>query len=182
MTADLNVLVRIGAWSVETAERFECGVRLLDLPREGARPSIGSFLNEWLAARVRPRLRSVEPGTAPWLILAAEGLMADYRRGPEHAWKRLAREWRRAVPEARHIEINIAEADEALAEHAAGILRQTAEALWAIASNRNQHASIILMGPFLNGERRAALIDSTRQFIDVDLDSDDLPWIEQIAD
>ncbi len=182
-SAARDVALRIGAWSIDAVERSPGEGLPVPLPlapgRAGVRPSIGDFLGSWLEERLGRRHSRPDPVTASWLVLEAEALWSDYGRGPLRAWKRLVREWKKAVPQARPVEVDLDSADDALATHAAALLRDSAEACWSLA--RDGRTRITLLGPFLDGGRRSALIELTCQFVDVDLDVDDLPWVERLT-
>jgi hypothetical protein len=117
--------VRLDAWSAHLVEPPPSGSsRPRVRPIRGLRVSLGAGILRCLVQQLG-RLSApddqpfgwlwdqsaVPPVSARWLLLACEALLADYRWGPDYAWRRLLGAIRQRLPSTRRRAFDVRSAD-----------------------------------------------------------------------
>ncbi len=175
-SASYELLVRIGAWTTEAMARSDPNAQAATLDLQSL-PSIG----QWLASRLQTRPRRVLNRPDPWLILAAEALLADYSRGPNVAWKRFLHAWKSNVPEASNLPFDWSEADTSLQAYISRHVNATLEQIGSFAVGSGNRLTIRFFSSLFLSQRLPALIESVPRPSNIDILFCDTPWIDRLA-
>jgi hypothetical protein len=122
-----------------------------------------------------PEGRGEKP--APWLRLAVEALLADYRWGPDYAWRRLLRTWNEYAP-AQRLCLDPGAADEQLRRRLT--LQADRLVAWLAARPRKPTAvpTYTLVGSVLGSRPLADLVRSAAAGRGVFVECADARWLE----
>jgi hypothetical protein len=163
-------LVRLDAWEASVLSEKES----LD-----PGPSLGASVAGWLGKQYRLG-DSPRQAPFPWVRLAVEELLHDYRWGAAYAWRRLLAAWRERVPDPRRA-FNLREADAHLRRCVLAQAGRLADLAKELATRRGDNPVCVWVSPLFASQPVVHLVRSRTRSVGVEPVCLAPAWVEWLG-